>query len=473
MTSNAARRRGAMTWRRLMSDRRLASGAPPGDDGRRPFEVDRDRIVFTEQWRRAAAKTQVHDPDPAVAAVRSRLTHSLEVSHVGRSLGQRVGRVVAQRHGLPARAADDIAHAVAAAGLAHDLGNPPFGHAGEWSVAGFFDTAGRGLLSGLGPVEQAEFANCDGNAQGFRIVTRLTGWRPEGGLQLTAATLGALVKYPFLAADSQKPWGRRKFGFYASEAALFGEVAEEVGLFPLGGAAGAAWCRHPLVYLLEAADDLCYLVVDVVDAALVGDLSFDEAYDLLAPLPKEIGPEYAEVPGAKRKLEYLQSKAIGRLLDDCAAAFLDAEEALLLGRPCGSLIAASPAADQMGLIASVSNQRIYNSSARVARERSGGAVLFALLEEFSEAFLERERLGRSGRSGAATLALAMPQEELAEVPTDRYGWLRAMVDVVMGMTDARAASLAVHFRPELADDFCAAFGADVRGAALPMPAAGF
>lgn len=459
----------AMRWDRLMSARRLASPESGGDDRhRRPFEIDGDRIVYAAEWRRLGAKTQVHEPDPGGLAVRSRLTHSLEVSRVGRSLGQMVGGSVVARHGLRGKVMSaDIAHAVAAAGLAHDIGNPPFGHAGEHAISDFFlRGSGSVLLAGVPEPVRGEFANCDGNAQGFRIVTRLTGWRPVGGLQLTAATLAAMVKYPHSPGVGAKPQGRRKYGFYAAEADMFAEVAAEVGLVPAADGS-QAWCRHPLVYLLEAADDLCYLVVDVVDAALVGDLSWEEAVDLLAPLCAGLGAEFAAVPGRERKLEYLQSKAIGRLAKDCSQAFLDAEASILCGRPVGNLVTASPVAAQMALVAKVSEERIYNAPTRHLRERLGAAVLGCLLEEISGAMLEREEFDGAVSPAAKIVLDDVWGEEGPPAATgDRYAWMRAMLDAIMGMTDARAERLALRWRPELADGFAvAASGEQAR--ALP------
>lgn len=440
-----------MSWARLMSARRLMSSETGEDDPHRsPFEVDGDRIAFTTAWRLASNKTQVHEPDPAGVPVRTRGTHSNEVSRVGRSLGQLVGHTIIQRHGMASRfSTHDIAHCVAAAGFAHDLGNPPMGHAGEEVIADFFSHgAGSHLISDLSKIQKAEFCNVDGNAQGFRLVTRLTGWRPVGGLQLTCASLATLVKYPFEAVDGTKPWGRRKYGFYSTERDLFKQVSDEVGLIEKSP---GIWCRHPLVHLLEGADDLCYLVVDTVDAAMVGDLTFRDAVDLLGPLLDGLGDEFKEVPGPERKLEYLQSRAIGRLVKDVATAFLDGEGQILEGKHPGDLLEASPVAAQLKVISDTARARLYKSERRLRREATGGVILKSILEDVSSALVDRERSGDVSECSSEILNMAFSNYEQKNMPMDRYGWLRSMVDGVMGMTDARAYSLALMLRPELSD----------------------
>ncbi|MFC4236474.1 dGTP triphosphohydrolase [Thalassospira xianhensis] len=438
-----------MDWVSLLSDRRLqGSGASFTHESRNPFETDGDRIAFSMEWRRASGKTQVHEPDMAGLPVRTRGTHSLEVSRVGRSLGQNVAGTILARHNLlDTVSLDALPSIISSAGLAHDLGNPPFGHAGEWAIAGFF-SRNQELLSKIPGRLRAEFANIDGNAQGFRILTKTAGWRKTGGLQLTSATLATMAKYPFSAEYCPKPWGKRKYGFYGSESNLFAEMAANVGLEEISP---LRWCRHPLVHLLEAADDLCYSVVDTVDAALVGDLSHIEAIELLMPLLPDGESSYQHLTDPMSRLEYLQSKAIGRLVNDSSEAFLDQEQSILQGTFPGDILMSLPVASQLELIGRVANEKIYNSPNRKIREECGDEVIATLLTALCEAHMERERTGRPIPSGQAgdVLRLVYDGQELHKLGDNRYQWVRSVIDRVMSMTDAQATRIATAIDPDL------------------------
>ncbi len=254
-----------MDWSRLLSGRRLRRSSNEALVGRTEFERDRDRIVFSEAFRRLADKTQVH-PLSDNDHIRTRLTHSIEVASVGRSLGLLVGGEAIKRHRLHA-AAHDFATIVEAAALAHDVGNPPFGHSGELAIATWFrNRLGCHLLADLNEQESRDFRNFEGNAQGFRLLTNLQNHIGNGGLQLTHAVLGAFTKYPcsstFVGESTYV--GHKKHGFFCMEHAYFQQIAEDMGLVSLS-TDQQGWCRHPLAFLTEAADDICYIIADLED----------------------------------------------------------------------------------------------------------------------------------------------------------------------------------------------------------------
>jgi dGTPase len=251
-----------MNWGRLLSVIRLGREEdPPNKDVRSEFQRDFDRIVYSSAFRRMQDKTQVF-PLAESDYVRTRLTHSIEVSCVGRSLGTLAGAFIAAREGGSIPPAAEFGNVVAAACLAHDIGNPPFGHSGEDAIRGWFQGAGKTNLDGLSPEESADLEQFEGNAQGFRILTRLENPSNNGGLQLTHATLAVFTKYPRLSVVSglsgSKDVSEKKFGICAADRAAFERVAVGTGLL---SKVDGAWSRHPLAFLMEAADDICYRIV--------------------------------------------------------------------------------------------------------------------------------------------------------------------------------------------------------------------
>lgn len=426
-----------MSWARLLSAQRLGhSGAEPVTPARNPFQKDWDRVVFCSAFRRLQDKTQVHSL-PESDYVRNRLTHSLEVSSVGRSLGAQVGQTVMARHGagLADLTAAEFGHIVAAACIGHDIGNPPFGHFGEATMRHWFRAGpGAALVAGLPAAQRADFENFEGNAQGFRVMTRLQNWRDAGGLRLTCATLATFMKYPFgsTAADPAKG----KFGYFAAEAALFAEMAQTVGLAPLDGGRHA---RHPLTYLVEAADDICYSVVDIEDGYKLGRITFREAEGWLKRLLRRLPPRYSEIADEPWKIAYLRAKAIGDLIDLAVAVFLDSEADILAGRFAGDLLGQSPAAPLLAELAGFTRTRIFETRERFQTEVMGGEILASLLQAFCDAHLALEQAG----GGAAALAprhhallQLMPVPPVAARP--RYEWLLDVTDFISGMTDSYA-----------------------------------
>jgi dGTPase len=241
-----------MDWHELLSDSRLQRPDAESQEGRSRFQQDLDRIVFSSAFRRLAHKTQVH-PLAENDHIHTRLTHSIEVASVGRSLGTLVGTHVAKSLNDPAISPDMFRYIVQAACLAHDIGNPPFGHSGEQTISEWFAryfATPESRRFGLDPKQQNDFIHFDGNAQGFRVLTQLENWKWNGGLQLTYAVLGAFTKYPNSAAThaNQHPdyIGCEKIGFFKSEEKYFSDVAISLGLIKREN----YWCRHPLAFLL-------------------------------------------------------------------------------------------------------------------------------------------------------------------------------------------------------------------------------
>ncbi len=273
-----------MTWPQLLSSHRLGQKQDAHDQSRSAFEQDYDRIIFSHPFRRLQDKTQVH-PLPVEDFVHTRLTHSLEVSSVGRSLGKKVGEQILKRH--PELNENfslfDFGAIVAAASLAHDLGNPPFGHAGEDAISDFFlqHPKGQSLKPFVNENACADLTQFEGTAQGFRLLNQ-----KQYGLKLTAATLGAFTKYPcpaFFPGREKSKKSQKKFGYFESEKEIFETVATQLGLTKIND---HSWNRHPLAFLVEAADDICYGIIDLEDGCRLGLVSIEEAVELMAAILK-------------------------------------------------------------------------------------------------------------------------------------------------------------------------------------------
>ncbi len=319
--------------------------------------MDYDRIIFSHPFRRLQDKTQVH-PLPEHDFVHTRLTHSLEVSSVGRSLGKKVGEKIIERN--PELKDEftlfDFGAIVAAAALAHDLGNPPFGHAGEDAFSDFFLENNR-WKDKMTESEWMDLIKFEGNAQGFRILNQ-----GEYGMKLTCATLGAFTKYPcpaFFPSRDKSKKSQKKFGFFQSEQKLFMELAEQLQLNSVGG----AWSRHPLAFLVEAADDICYSIIDLEDGCRLGLVSFEEIINLLAPILKDKldRKKLASDQSLNKKLGTLRALAIGELIDTCTAVFLKHEKEIIAGTFDHALTDLCEYEHALKKITEVSVQKIYRA----------------------------------------------------------------------------------------------------------------
>jgi len=430
-------------WERLLSAERPGAGKAPGTPERTPFQQDYDRIVFSSAFRRLKDKTQVF-PLSRSDYVRTRLTHSLETSCVGRSLGAIVGREIIAHHGLRDVESGDFGAIVAAACLAHDLGNPPFGHAGEDAIREWFRNSGLLERHDFTPAQRADFERFEGNAQGFRIVTRLQS-PSNPGMQLTSAVLAAFTKYPRPSHLERELDGKSgaKFGFFQQDAATFVSVAHSTGL--VERIPGTAWRRHPLAFLVEVADDTCYLVVDLEDAARLGYVPYRDAECLLADLAGDSvsGGRIERLHDSKERLEYLRAKAIGRLLESAATVFLENEEAILAGRFDDELLQQSAVAAPLQAVLKLAKERIYTAQPALEIETAGFEVLGSLLALFThavEAYAGFERLTTRERM----LLKLLPEQFLGHggVPdADPYIRLLQIADFVSGMTDSYAVDL--------------------------------
>lgn len=427
-----------MNWTKLLASNRLGQAAGSSEPSRSSFEQDYDRIIFSHPFRRLQDKTQVH-PLPEHDFVHTRLTHSLEVSSVGRSLGKRVGEVILDRY--PQLKKDfslfDFGAVVAAASLAHDLGNPPFGHAGEEGLSDFFSN-NLEYKPKLAEAEWTDLIKFEGNAQGFRILNQ-----SEYGMKLTCATLGAFTKYPcpsyFPERDKTRK-SQKKFGFFQSEKEIFKALASNLEL-PLKG--NDAWSRHPLAFLVEAADDICYSIIDLEDGCRLGLVSFEETIDLLAPILKDkMRRDKLEGGGSlNKKLGTLRAMTIGQLIDACTETFLQHEADILEGRFDNALADLCEFSGAMKKISEVSVTKIYKARQVVEIEAAGHEVLPGLMKEFVRAG-EALRSGEKSRK-YSNLALLFPPEirQAINDSQDEYSMHRSIIDFISGLTDTHAFSL--------------------------------
>ena len=434
-----------MDWKILLGEQRLCRPDAESQTGRSPFQQDLDRIVFSSAFRRLAHKTQVH-PLSTNDNVHTRLTHSIEVASVGRSLGTVVGMQIADKLGDPQITPDTFGYIVQAACLAHDIGNPPFGHSGEDTIGRWFNSEGRSseiFGSDMKDVEKNDLKYFEGNAQGFRILTQLENYRWSGGLQLTFAVLGTFAKYPRSSLIHPIPndsyTGGKKIGFFESERRYFEQVASGVGLLERSSQL-RYWCRHPLAFLLEAADDICYALIDIEDGFALGYLTFEEAEELLSPIAKDarLTPDMAkpEIIGK------LRAVAIGELVNSVSAVFVENEKALLGGEYAKDLIADTLYKENIDAAKSIAKEKIYWSERKTIIEIAGSEIISGLLELFLPVVDEIEHGGwdvnkLSGR--LHMLARLIPDQFLGV--TSRYGsWLR-VTDFISGMTDRYALDL--------------------------------
>jgi dGTPase len=435
-----------MDWLTLLSPDRLGRErkARTHDPARSEFRRDSDRITFSSAFRRLQDKTQVF-PLADNDYVRTRLTHSLEVASVARSLATRIGGEICARHGLRELHASDFGEVASAAALAHDLGNPPFGHSGEDAIRHWFNTSphAQRAKTGLNAAELADIDRYEGNAQGFRLITRLQMPDNPGGLQLTCATLGAFTKYP---RESVLPTAlpgasAKKFGFFQSEAGLFAEVAERCGL-PRREARGACWARHPLAFVVEAADDISYRLVDLEDGCRLDHVSYEEAKKFYrAVIAERDQPRRLDAIATQtHRVQLLRTCAIGSAIEACAELFLAREHEILAGTFDEPLIDAIPNAAAWEEIIRVSRERIYSTPRGVEIEAAGFEVLGGLLDVFVSAlneFAEHPRRSKKLLQLVPAETLGPAREPLAS-PYER---LLRMLDFVSGMTDSYAVSL--------------------------------
>ncbi len=367
--------------------------------------------------------------------VRRRLTHSLEVSCVGRSLGARVGAAVTESDAaLREYSVHDFGDVVAAASAAHDIGNPPFGHSGEEAIRSWFAEKGEPFLKGLDDQERSDLLRFEGNAQGFRILSRLQ-YPQNPGLQLTCAVFGAIAKYP---RPSHLPKGggasEKKFGYLKADESAFREMAETLEL-PVR--AGGGWARHPLAFLVEAADDICYHVIDLEDGYRNGRVRFDEVLERLGPiaLAYRNGQEtstYKRIADDDNRVEYLRAISIGNLIEAVVQAFMENLQPLLSGAFERSLVSASAFASNVEGIGEFNRRQIYSAPRVLQIEAAGFEVIWGLLDRFVPAIAGAQLAKKDEK-----LRQLVPPQFLTE-DSSSYERLLMVTDFIAGMTDTFA-----------------------------------
>jgi len=432
-------------WDKMIADCRLGLEdrmSQEADDIRSTFQRDYDRIIFSSPFRRLQDKTQVF-PLPGSIFVHNRLTHSLEVASVGRSLGNLVTAAIRpDLNPMLQNIVGEIGAIVSAACLAHDLGNPPFGHSGESAIADFFKK-GNGLKyeQGVTEAQWTDFTCFEGNANAFRVLSHQFAGKRNGGFALTYSTLASIAKYPY---ESSLAGGKPKFGFFQSEKELFKKIASHLGMVKISENP-LRYVRHPLVYLVEAADDICYQVMDVEDAHKLRILTypeteslffnfFDEKEDQL--LLDNIKVTLNLVSDCNERIAYLRAMVISKLTKECAALFVSRLDDLSRAEEIKSLFSTlpNPSKRAMEKIQSVSLKKIYNDRAVIEIEIAGYKILGTLLEAFIGAVVEPDDFLSKKLLSLIPTQYQNPDDTL-------YGKIQSVVDFVSGMTDLFALNL--------------------------------
>lgn len=432
-------------WEKYISDSRLGLEERPvqeRDDIRSTFQRDYDRIIFSSPFRRLQDKTQVF-PLPGSIFVHNRLTHSIEVASVGRSLAHLVIAGLREKNnGSYHIVINEIGSIVSAACLAHDLGNPPFGHSGESAVADFF-RKGKGLKykDNMTTAEWNDFIYFEGNANALRVLTHQFNGKRPGGFTLTYSTIASFVKYPYESSLSE---GKQKFGFFQSEKETFRKIASELGMTQISSNP-LKYLRHPLVYLVEAADDICYQIMDVEDAHKLKILTYPQTEELfLAFFDKirdknildNIESNLNVVTDHNERVAYLRAMVIGKLIKECGNIFIRDYERIVSGEEIGPLFSRleEPSWKAMDIIKRLSWEKIYNDRSVVEIEIAGYKILGTLLDTFITAIMEPKNYM------SEKLLSLVPLQYKNNGPST-YAKIQSVVDFVSGMTDLYALDL--------------------------------
>ena len=433
-----------MNWEQLLSLKRFGDiqkrPRAKQDETRLGFEVDFDRIIFSEAFRSLQDKTQVI-PLSETDFVHTRLTHSLEVSVVGRTLGRRVGKVLLERHPNLKQLGysfNDFGAIVAAASVMHDIGNPPFGHSGEKAIGEYFKT-GKGLQykPALSAEEYQDLIDFEGNANGLKILTE-NREGVYGGLRLSYATLGAFIKYP-KASLPKKPTPHiadKKYGCFQSEKEAFLDIVEDLGLLNRSKTA-ISYHRHPLTFLVEAADDICYTIIDFEDGINLGLIEEEFALEYLIKLVKNTidTKKYHSLQFKKDRVSYLRALAINTLINEAVAIFLANETAILKGTFSTSLLDKCAYEAQINDILKISISKIYKSQEVVEKEVAGYKIIADLLDIFVTA-LNNHHLGAP--SNYDSLLLNLLPKEFRITSASTYERIMAICTYVSRMSDSYA-----------------------------------
>ena len=432
-----------MRWLELLSTVRMGSKKQKTELARSPFHKDYDRIIFSHSFRQLNRKTQVH-PLTQHDGIHTRLTHSLEVSCIGRSLGMLAAEKI--KDNLPAWISPaDVGAIIQAACLAHDIGNPPFGHAGEYAIREWFDDASHtDFLNDLSPEQEADVRQFEGNAQGLRLLTKIDYHPNDGGMRLTYATLGAYLKYPWLSQTidptGNTPASRRpKFGCYQSEKEVLQEIAEHLGLIQLGD---YHYCRHPLTYLLEAADDICYALIDLEDGISLNMLSYAEVEPVFLNLLGDYGiPEEINMPYTtwQQKIAALRGRVMKRLVEEVTTAFARHQQEILMGQLQGSLLGYCSADIEMGInrAKELARDKIFEHPQKAGLEIIAHQSLQTILDAFIPLTTPHKTL-----SFKEQRLMAILKRSGAYFANDHYANIMQVLDIVSKFSDHQAYNLA-------------------------------
>ena len=433
-----------MNWQQLISNKRLGQEIRHSErhDDRSEFKRDYDRLIFSAPFRRLQNKTQVF-PLPGSIFVHNRLTHSLEVSSVGRSLGDDVAHLLKKRHPeLTDTLFEEIGTIVSAACLAHDMGNPPFGHSGEKAMQAYFkEGPGMYLRNHVSARFWDDITHFEGNANAFRLLTHRFKGRRDGGFVMTYSMLASIVKYPHSASAAGE---KGKFGFFTSEEPDFCRIATELGI-PRKAPDSShpdriAYARHPLVYLVEAADDICYEIMDIEDAHKLKLLSFEETEQLLLGFFDEETQAHIKqrvedegVTDENEKVVYMRACAIGKLENECVRTFVEHEDEILAGTFEGSLIKhiAPLQREAYKQCTAISLSRIYNSKIVLDVELSGYKIMETLMQDLVEAAVHPEKFHSQQLIRRFSSQYDIQSDDLETR-------IMAVLDYITGMTDIYA-----------------------------------
>ncbi len=431
-----------MNWNSLISTRRLgseSSAKQPEAISRTQFQRDYDRIIFSSPFRRMQNKTQVF-PLPGSIFVHNRLTHSLEVASVGRSLGNIFSeKLIASGENNPLL--HEIGAVVSTACLAHDLGNPPFGHAGEEAISNYFKKGnGQKLKEDVSESEWSDFEFFDGNANAFRVLSHQFNGRREGGFALTYTTLASIVKYPYESVGISKS----KFGFFQSEKEIYQGIANELGILQTSNDP-KKFIRHPLVFLVEAADDICYQIMDLEDAHKLKILNYERTKELYLnfydPVKdqssiQKIKKTFEVVTDLNERISYLRAGVINKLVHECVQIFLENQNNIFDGTFQKSLIDQLSGNNRKAMqeIKDLSIKEIYRHRSVVEIEISGYQIIGTLLDTFVQAVL-------SPKEGLSRRLLSMMPMQFQGEHQNTYQKVQSVIDFVSGMTDLYALDL--------------------------------
>jgi len=438
-----------MHWEQLLSLKRQGDTSKrlrkEQDDTRLGFEVDYDRIIFSSAFRSLQDKTQVI-PLSKTDFVHNRLTHSLEVSVVGRSLGRLVGKQIITKyphlHEVHGYQANDFGAIVAAAALSHDIGNPPFGHSGEKAIGEYFKTGnGSQYKEQLTEKEWQDLVDFEGNANGFSVLAA-SREGIEGGLRISYATLGAFMKYPKESLP-KRPTQKicdKKYGFFQADKLFFNEVAIELGLISNKPAKDIGFERHPLAYLVEAADDICYTIIDFEDGINLGLIQEEFALEYLIKLVKNgiDTKKYNKLPTKEDRISYLRALAIGSLINDAVAVFMENEKAILAGEFPFALMDKSLYKAQMNDIIQISVKNVYQSKEVIQKEVMGYKIINNLLDAFCTAYNKKVN---GNASNYDELLLKLLPERFQFQKQNLYDRLLHICHFVSLLTDGKALEL--------------------------------